>query len=586
MNHLQKHILLLLCIFLCISGSFVSAKAEETENRLSRLTRISGKTRYETSMAIAEEMGDSFSSIVVACGTDFPDALSGNYLAVRRDAPLLTVSPKTETMVSDFIQKHLAADGTVYLLGGDAVLSESFETTLLEEDIRVLRLSGKTRYDTNLKILEEADADPSEDLLVCSGKNYPDALSAVSLERPILLVNGMKLTETQKGYLSSRTGKTILIGGTGAISEEIEEQIRTIAGDERVSRISGKDRYETSMLLLNAFPQESGSLVLVTGENFPDGLSAGPYAAKNQANIVLTKDGNSHITEIEDHILENDIRNVTVIGGEGALPGSHLEGVDLMVRALYDMDIVNDYAEKLYLENQLEDYTKGGFTWNTEQIQNGWLYYNGFMWEAFLMTDFERYQGWIKDIYLQFINDDGSIRRYGSGRLDSVMPAVAMLDLVLSGDLSQEEKDALLSGLSFIYHDLEKQTAYPEAGNLYCHSQKSDGTPTDLWKNFNICLDGIYMSQLYLIRLAESIDQGLISIEDAQGNPVTTEDIWNDIYSRFAFVMEAMRDPETGLLSHGYSIDRKETNGIPWSRGIGWFAMAFAEAAEKMPDPE
>lgn len=51
--------------------------------------RLAGSDRYETAYAVAEQMKlnkgkEKFDNIVVASGENYPDALSGNYLAFRK----------------------------------------------------------------------------------------------------------------------------------------------------------------------------------------------------------------------------------------------------------------------------------------------------------------------------------------------------------------------------------------------------------------------------------------------------------------------------------------------------------------------
>lgn len=136
---------------------------------------------------------------------------------------------------------------------------------------------------------------------------------------------------------------------------------------------------------------------------------------------------------------------------------------------------------------------------------------------------------------------------------------------------------------------------YEDAGKLWQHSERETQTevdgeiittrvPTKSWTKWNICLDGVYMSNLFLVRLAEAMDAGMIEIYSENGSLVNSDDLWNDIYTRMSFVMENMRSPKTGLLYHGYSVESKECNGVAWSRGLGWFTMALLDAAEKMPD--
>ena len=62
----------------------------------------------------------------------------------------------------------------------------------------IKRLAGSDRYETNLKILQEA-SNFNEDILVCSGGGYADCLSASAVKKPILLVPG-RLLDYQKEY--------------------------------------------------------------------------------------------------------------------------------------------------------------------------------------------------------------------------------------------------------------------------------------------------------------------------------------------------------------------------------------------------
>ena len=244
------------------------------------------------------------------------------------------------------------------------------------------------------------------------------------------------------------------------------------------------------------------------------------------------------------------------------------------------------YIEKLYTDALSDDYTKMCFPWERVNRKTNWIYYTGLVFDALLQTDFEKYPPFMKDFYNQYITDDGKIKTYAQGELDSAMLGAPLLEILKKGDLTEAERERYTAGTSYIYNELQKQTIYTEAGNLWLHSQKADGTPRPAWVKWNICLDGIYMSQIFLIRLTEAIDKGVVSILKTDGSLVTGEELWADIYSRLSYAAESFRDEETGLLYHGYCVETKETNGAFWSRGIGWYTMVLLEAAEKMPDKE
>lgn len=252
--------------------------------------RLYGSSRYETSFEIANalksQLGISkFSHIIVADGTNFADALGGSYLAGIKNAPIIMTNGKNAQDVRNYIQNHVKKGGTVYILGGTAAVPEGVGCGL--GDYTVKRLQGKTRYETNLAILKEAKVSSNE-ILVCTGKTFADSLSGSATGKPMLLVN-KTLTEEQRSWLSSLSGKKFyILGGTGAVSTDIENELKVYG---TVERIGGSNRYETSVLIAEKFFNSPSSIVLASSSIFADGLCGGPLALKKGAPLILTKTG-------------------------------------------------------------------------------------------------------------------------------------------------------------------------------------------------------------------------------------------------------------------------------------------------------
>lgn len=94
--------------------------------------KFSGDNRYgaalKTADALKVSLGvDKFKNIVVACGSNYPDALTGSYLAKVKSAPILLVDKSVEAKIADYIVSSLASGGTVYILGGTGAVSADFE---------------------------------------------------------------------------------------------------------------------------------------------------------------------------------------------------------------------------------------------------------------------------------------------------------------------------------------------------------------------------------------------------------------------------------------------------------------------------
>lgn len=274
--------------------------------------RIYGDTRYETAFQTADYLKElwqveKFDSIIVACGTNFPDALSGTYLAVVKHAPiLLTKGAENIREVNSYIRENLKSGGTVYILGDNTVVPDGIGEGI--PDIIIRRLGGATRYDTNLLILKEAGVG-DRDILVCTGENFADSLSASPLGLPILLVKG-RLTQPQKDFLADATGDIIILGGTNAVSAQVEGELAAFGA---VRRVAGDTRYETSVLIAEAFFKSPDAAVICYARNFPDGLFAGPLAYSLHAPVILTDSvrPNAAIRYAESY----QIRNGYILGG-------------------------------------------------------------------------------------------------------------------------------------------------------------------------------------------------------------------------------------------------------------------------------
>ena len=297
-------------------------KNKENKERLfgtDKWIRIAGDTRYETALKTANALKKSmdtksFSSIIVADGNNYPDALAGSYLAKVKKAPLVLVdrSVASEKMIGKYIEKNLSDKGTVYLLGGSDVVTERFEKSLKGTDVK--RLAGDTRYETNLEILNEAKV-AKEDLLACTGEGFADSLSASAVGKPILLVDNRGLTKAQKTYLDKANVQDIyLIGGADVVSDKVGKELKSYDKDSKTERIAGDNRYKTSVAVAKAFfPDKCDTAVLAYGMKFPDGLAGGPLAISMGSPLLLVED--TAYTDAKAYGSSVGISRLAVLGG-------------------------------------------------------------------------------------------------------------------------------------------------------------------------------------------------------------------------------------------------------------------------------
>lgn len=181
-------------------------------------------------------------------------------------------------------------------------------------------LAGENQFATAAAI-SFASYKTSMTAILVKAHDSPDALSAgplaYSLNAPILLTGTDKLHPTTSKELE-RLGvrKVIIMGGEKAISREVEEDLKVNYGFE-VERIAGRDRYQTAVLAGEYLLDVRGipeTVILASGKNFADALSAGSYASRQGFPILLT-DG-SKLTPDTLGFLENPkIKNVIIVGG-------------------------------------------------------------------------------------------------------------------------------------------------------------------------------------------------------------------------------------------------------------------------------
>ncbi|MBQ9841118.1 MAG: cell wall-binding repeat-containing protein [Erysipelotrichaceae bacterium] len=301
-----------------VNGISATSKVTVIGNR--EFTRLFGSDRYETNYKIAEALRRKnniwdFDAVVVVDGRNFADALAGSFLAAKVGAPILMTDMSVRNIdgIEEYVNFYMKDEGTVYILGGYAAVSARVEKLLA--DYKVVRLAGNNRYETNMKILDEGiDGIYEGKIVVATGTNFADSLSVSATGLPIMLV-GKQLTEDQVKFIKdNKITEVVIVGGTSAVSLDIEDQIKgVLSSGTVVSRIAGASRYETSTMVAKAFFPDSKNAVLAYAKNFPDGLSGGALAYSLDAPLILTDGTNYKVAS--NYMKDKKIITGYVLGG-------------------------------------------------------------------------------------------------------------------------------------------------------------------------------------------------------------------------------------------------------------------------------
>lgn len=139
--------------------------------------RLGGNNRYETSVQIAKEVGNSSGEVSVVSGLDFADGLSISSIAAIKNMPiLLTEKNQLPSEVLNYLNGLNISKS--YIIGSSGAVSDNVASKLSN----VERLGGKNRYETNKNIFNKFKSDLDlSNLYIASGLDFPDALSVSAL---------------------------------------------------------------------------------------------------------------------------------------------------------------------------------------------------------------------------------------------------------------------------------------------------------------------------------------------------------------------------------------------------------------------
>lgn len=187
------------------------------------VTRYSGATRFATAVKVADALGDP-GTVLLATGTNFPDALTAGVAAVKAGGVVLLTNGSTlPTETSAYLSAH---PGTVYAIGGPAATADPSATAVF----------GADRFDTAIDVATKFFSAPAE-VGVATGLSFPDALSAGALlghvAAPLVLVATSSVPGSVTTYLATVKGTITtgyLIGGPNTVNQSVADAINITLG--------------------------------------------------------------------------------------------------------------------------------------------------------------------------------------------------------------------------------------------------------------------------------------------------------------------------------------------------------------------
>ncbi|WP_175414195.1 ExeM/NucH family extracellular endonuclease [Agrococcus sp. SGAir0287] len=202
------------------------------------------------------------------------------------------------------------------------------------EEPAVSTLSGSNRYATSAAA-SAAQFAPGTDVYLTAGEGFADALAA----GPAAAHDGASLLLTPTASLLPETLDEIerlaptsitIVGGSAAVSADVEAQLAAEWPEAQITRISGPDRYATAAAVATEVFGSAERAFVASGADFADALSASGVAATlADAPVLLTMA--TSLPEVTVEALESlEVSQIVVAGGRAAIS-------DGVVRELRDV---------------------------------------------------------------------------------------------------------------------------------------------------------------------------------------------------------------------------------------------------------
>ena len=310
---------------------------------------LAGTNRYETAVKVAKENAKIEDvalngNIVLVNGNALVDGLAAAPLAASvvnkignipfdgYVAPILLTEtnslPKATLQYMKELVKHQTVGSldqvTVYLVGGEAVISQNVVNQLKSIGVRVVRAGGEDREATSLAVAKLMENDNDVDVknaFLVGADGEADAMSIASVaaqkKQPIIVESRKGLSDSTVDYLKG--GKFVsaksatIIGGETVVSGETEAKLK----EEKVSvdRVAGSNRKATNAKVIDRFASnyiQRGVLSKDGQTNkseLIDALTATSLAVKDNAPIVLAtnKMSNEQVNALEKKANRNGV---------------------------------------------------------------------------------------------------------------------------------------------------------------------------------------------------------------------------------------------------------------------------------------
>ena len=286
-------------------GAQTSDKDKKSEKKQDQITtneegvfknvihqRFQGENRAKTAVNVQRHYFANTNKVILVNDNAYPDAISATNVSMGKYPLLYTGKNSLSIETKSALDKMFLDE--IYLMGGANTISKNVENSLRKNfpHAKITRIMGNNRYDTSAESARTRAN--TTNLIFAAGTNYADALYATSLaahqNAPILLVSNEGLSQSTRKFIQSigNIDSVTIVGGEISVNQSVKNQIEALT-KKRVTRLSGSDRYASSVEVAKRVNANPAEVITTSGEVFADALVSSTVAQKIKAPILLVK---------------------------------------------------------------------------------------------------------------------------------------------------------------------------------------------------------------------------------------------------------------------------------------------------------
>ena len=323
--------------------------------------RFQGENRAKTAVNVQRHYFANTNKVILVNDNAYPDAISATNVSMGKYPLLYTGKNSLSIETKSALDKMFLDE--IYLMGGVNTISKKVENSLKRNfpHAKITRIMGSNRYDTSAQSARARAK--TTNLIFAAGTNYADALYATSLaahqNAPILLVSNDGINQSTANFIKSlgNIHNVTIVGGEISVNQSVKGQIEALTR-KPVTRLSGVDRYESSVEVAKRVNSNPAEVITTSGEVFADALVSSTVAQKIKAPILLVKKDVLPLSVREYLKKNNSIYKLTIIGGYNTVTKNNYSTQVILISGLdIDKPLVDKQGKGL-IKAFTKDYKK------------------------------------------------------------------------------------------------------------------------------------------------------------------------------------------------------------------------------------